>query len=156
LDVGWITKILPKKKLYVKYLKNPNAENKQKFTAYRNKFKSIRINAERNFYAAEFCKYHNDLKMTWKLIRSAMHLDNMHPKIDHLVINGTKTDNADLIADSFNNYFLNIANDLAIKLQDSPCSFEDYLPPSNLNSMGLTLTTPEEIMITGKNFKKTY
>ena len=94
--------------------------------------------------------------MTWKLIRSAMHLDNKHPKIDHLEINGTKIDNADLIAESFNNYFINIANDLANKLQDPPCPFEDYLPPSNLNSMGLTLTTPEELLNIGRNLKKNH
>jgi predicted metalloenzyme YecM len=55
--------------------------------------------------------------MTWKLIRSAMHLDIKHPKIDHLVINGAKIDNADKIAYSFNNYFINIANDFANRLQ---------------------------------------
>ena len=121
----------------------PSADSKQKFTTYRNKFKSIRINAERNYYATEFCKHHNDLKMTWKLIRSAMHLDIKHPKIHHLLINGAKIDNADKIAYSFNNYFINIANDLTNGLQDPPCHFDDYLPPSNLNSMGLTLTTPK-------------
>jgi len=42
-----------KNSLYLKYLNNPNAVNKSKFTAYRNKFKTIRIRAEKNYYEME-------------------------------------------------------------------------------------------------------
>src|SRR6218665_1068692 len=57
----WMTRGLlksAKKKsaLYLRYLKNPSPSNKSKFVAYRNKFKTTRIRAEKNYYAAEFCK----------------------------------------------------------------------------------------------------
>jgi len=41
----------------LKYVKNPNSENKFKFTTYRNKFKQLCIKAECNYYAAEFSRY---------------------------------------------------------------------------------------------------
>ena len=45
-----------KSKLYLKYMKNPNSENKLKFTICRNKFKQLCLKAERNYYAAEFSR----------------------------------------------------------------------------------------------------
>src|SRR5688572_7067241 len=51
-----------KSKLYLKHIKNPNSNNKRIFTAYRNKFKSLRLNAERSYYEAEFIKHSLNLK----------------------------------------------------------------------------------------------
>ena len=140
----------------MKFLKTPSIENKTKFNLYRNKFKTIRINAERLYYATEFCKHQNDLKTTWKLIKSAMHLDSQQEKIDCLVINGLNITDAEQIADNFNKYFVNIAKDLAVKLQTSPSSFESFMPPSLCNSMGLSLTHPGEILSIGLSLKKTH
>jgi len=157
MSPGLLKSCQKKNKLYIKYLKDPTIENKTKFNIYRNKFKTIRINAERHYYAQEFCKYHNDLKMTWKLIRSAMYLDNQQQSIiECLIINGIKVTNADQIADNFNNYFINIASELANKLRNSRGSFKEYLPPSNLNSMGLLPTSSEELLNIGLNLKKTH
>ena len=66
---NWMTRGLlksAKKKsaLYLRYLKYPSPSNKSKFVAYRNKFKAIRIRAEKNYYADQFCKCENDLKKT--------------------------------------------------------------------------------------------
>ena len=120
----------------MKFLKTPSIENKTKFNLYRNKFKTIRINAERLYYATEFCKHQNDLKTTWKLIKSAMHLDSQQEKIDCLVINGLNITDAEQIADNFNKYFVNIAKDLAVKLQASPSSFESFMPPHSVTLWG--------------------
>lgn len=135
-------------------MKTPSQLNKSKFVEFRNKFKIIRNIAEKNYYAAEFYKYHNDLKMTWKTIRTAMHLEDRKEKVESLIINGNKIDNPEQIANTFNKFFTSIASDLASKIQDSTCSFEDYLPPSRLNSMGLTLTSPEEVIKIGQTLKK--
>ena len=51
-----------KSKLYVKFIKQPTLLNKNKFIAYRNKFKALRIKAEKNYYYSEFAKYSNNLK----------------------------------------------------------------------------------------------
>ena len=59
-----------KEKLYLKYIKNPTNENQLLFTNYRNKYKVIRINAERTYYTSEFNKYSNDIKKTWQIIRT--------------------------------------------------------------------------------------
>src|SRR6218665_3454494 len=56
-----------KNALYLKFIKNPNERNQNICVTYRNKFKAIRIQAERNYYAAEFCKHDNNLKKTWSI-----------------------------------------------------------------------------------------
>jgi exonuclease III len=154
---GGLLKSCKKKNLlYTKYMKTPNQQNKQQFVKYRNKFKTVRINAEKNYYTAEFYKHQNDLKMTWKIIRAAMHIENKKVKVESLIINGNKIEDPEQIANSFNNYFTNIASDLANKTLKPSCSFEEYMPASCLNSMGLTLTSPEEIIKIGQNLKKTH
>src|SRR6218665_3492450 len=40
-----------KSRLYLKYLRNPTAANKLTFTAYRNKFKHLRVLAEKIYFA---------------------------------------------------------------------------------------------------------
>jgi len=67
-------------------------------------------------------------------------------KIESLKINGTKTDDPDVMANAFNNYFSSIAQSLAEKVPNSQCSFSEYLNPPMPCSFGLTPTTPEEIL----------
>ena len=69
----WMTKGLlkpcrKKNKLYLKFIKQPNSTNEDKFITYRNKFKMIKIKAERLYYATEFTKYSKDIKQTWNVI----------------------------------------------------------------------------------------
>ena len=91
----WMTKALLKScrkraKLYLKFVKQPNDINKRNFVTYRNKFKSLRIKAERDYYAAEFSRYNNDIKRTWRTIRTLLNTDRDESKIDYLCVNGIK------------------------------------------------------------------
>jgi exonuclease III len=47
MTAGLLKSSKKKASLYLKYIKNPNAYNKNKFTVYRNKFKAIRVKAEK-------------------------------------------------------------------------------------------------------------
>src|SRR5688572_4116775 len=75
----WMTRGLlkssrKKANLYLKYVKNPTSANKRKFIKYRNKFKAIRLAAERNYYAYEFSKNCHNFTTSWNLIRSLIEL----------------------------------------------------------------------------------
>ena len=143
--------------LYLKYLKNPNIENKNKFTKYRNKFKSLRKIAEKTYYTAEFLKCHNDLKTTWKLIRSALQLENnTTTRISAIKIDGTRIEDPGIIANKFNEYFINLPRDLANKVPPTSKSFQEYLPQTELTSMGIIPTSPEELLGIGMNLKKSH
>lgn len=156
MTMGLLKSTRKKNRLYIKYLKNPTQVNKTKFTIYRNKFKTLRIAAERNYYTEEFLKHHNDLKSTWKLIRSALQLDNKRITVDSLLIHNVTIDNSELIANKFNEYFINIPRDLANKLPQATTTFGDYLPASTSSSMGLLPASEEELLNIGRTIKKTH
>jgi len=50
--------------LYIKFIKDPTEKNKTRFTAYRNKNKSLRRKAEENYYFAEFSNAMMNIKKT--------------------------------------------------------------------------------------------
>lgn len=153
---GLLKSCKKKNLLYAKYLKNPNSENKTKFTAYRNKFKAIRLHAEKNYYATEFLNCHSDLKSTWRLIRSALQLDVNNEKINALMIDDVRIEDPGILANKFNEYFINLPKELASNVPPTITSFHEYLPPTNLLSMGIITTSPDELLRIGLNFKKTH
>jgi len=123
---------------------------------YRNKFKTVRIKAERNYYAAEFSKCNCDLRQTWRLIKSIVKIGSLESSIEGLVIDGTKTDDADRMANKFNDYFANIAKSLADEIPNSSTSFTTFLKTPLSNSFGLLPTSPEEIMNISHSIRLTH
>ena len=53
-------------------LPNPSDNTKANFVQFRNKLKSLLRAAEKNYYAEKFTEYKQNLKYTWKLIRSVL------------------------------------------------------------------------------------
>ena len=156
MSIGLLKSSKKKASLYLKYLKNPSSFNKHKFTAYRNKFKSLRIKAEKNYYAAEFCKHKNDLRQTWRLLRSIMSLSKKDSIIESLKIDDVQTTDPVKMANGFNEYFTNIAASLADNMPDPPFHFSTYLPSPHNNSMGLLPTSAEEVVEIGLGIRKTH
>ena len=156
MTTGLIKSCKTKSKLYLKFIKNPTAPNKLKFVTYRNKFKSLRIKAEKNYYASEFLRGKNDLKYTWKVIRSILNSNNKTSKIDELCVNGTKVTDANIMAEKLNSYFSSIAQTLSDNIPQSHRTFESYLTPSLPDSFALSPTTPMEIISLNHSLKLTH
>jgi exonuclease III len=157
----WMTKGLlkscnKKTKLYLKYIKNPTMINKNKFTTYRNKFKTIKIKAMQNYYTYEFAKYNNDMKRTWNIIKSLVNSKTVETKIEALTINDLTVTDDEVIAEKFNNYFTGIAQNLSAKIPNSTKSFKDYMKPSLLNSLVVNPTTPGELLELNSTLKQTH
>lgn len=146
MSQGLLKSCKTKNSLYLKYIKNPNETNRKKFITFRNKFKSIRKRAEINYYAEEFCKCSNNLKKTWNVIRSAIGLTNNESVINSLNSDGVKIEDPEEIANKFNSYFTEIAQNLAKNIPDPLSPLESYLSPPITNSFGLEDTTSEEII----------
>ena len=146
----WMTRGLLKSskrkaQLHLKYIKNPTLANKNKFISYRNRFKTIRIKAEKYYYAVEFSKHSSNLKKTWTLIRNIVKMGEQDAKIESLKINGIKNDDPEAMANIFNNLFSDIAHTLAEQIPNSRFSFTKYLDSPIPHSFGLIPTSPEEI-----------
>ena len=145
-----------KEKLYKKYLNNPNSLTKANFTNYRNKFKSLRIKAEKTYYESEFTKYNNDLKKTWRIIRSIINNNNPDKAIDTLCIDGIKITDPLILAEKFNNYFTGLAQSLIDKLPNSTTPFNNYLNSPRPNSFAIIPTTVEELISISHALKTTH
>src|SRR6218665_842071 len=152
---GLLKSCKKKNLLYLKFIRSPSVANKERFIKYRNKFKSIRIKVEKNFYEAEFSKMNGDLRLTWKLIRTLMKVNNDEDHIEALKINGTGTSDPHAMANGLNDFFTNVAQSLAGKLKSPINHYSRYLPSPKLTSMGIIPTTPEEILDIGRTCKGT-
>jgi Reverse transcriptase (RNA-dependent DNA polymerase) len=146
----WITEGLlksckKKNKLYKKYIKKPNEDNKNKFVIYRNKFKKIKLKAKQDYYAFEFAKHNNDIKKTWQLIKSLITSNDQDSHIKELKIDGQKVSDPAIMAEKFNCYFSSIASNLSKKIPVSTRPFSDYMDPPLPNSFALYPTSPDEL-----------
>src|SRR6218665_1885279 len=132
MSKGLLISYRKKDKLYLKYRKCPTEANKVKYRLYRNKFKMLRIKAEKMYYEKEFNKHAHDSQP-----ESSM-LDAL--KIDGRIV----TDPAE-IAHSFNGFF---------RYWPLPCtknskgenSIDDYMSSPEPTSFGLLPTSPQEVI----------
>src|SRR5688572_1861759 len=143
---GLLKSCRKKSKLYLKFIKNPSHDNKSKFVTYRNKFKTIRIRAERKYYESEFLKYSHDLKKTWQVIRTIINTKDKNRIISNLCINGNSISDADVMSEKFNNYFANVAQDLVEKIPASNNTIQTYLDTPLPTSFAIYPTSPAELI----------
>ena len=118
----WITKgllksIKTKNKLYKECKKRPTERRITKFKEFRNKLHNLIRISKRTFYNNKFQTSKNDMKKTWKTInnilgRKKSALIQAQFKNSH----GENISDPQLIANDFNDFFVNIGPKLASKI----------------------------------------
>lgn len=139
---------MPKKStLYKKYLKNPTAANKLIFNTYRNKFKTLRKECEKQYYAERLLQCNHNIAKTWTVIK---HILNPNPRSygpESFLIDDNETSNNLMIADAFNKYFTNLGVTLASNIPTSPLDFNNFMPTTSPPcSFGILPVSKEEIV----------
>ena len=158
-DKEWMTpkhiKSCKKKNaLYRAYTRNPSPSNKQKFTTFRNLFKSTKVKTIKQFYSEKFKLNNNNMKGTWKLIGNILNKKtNMEQCKTFCTDDGSLLTSSSVIAESFNNYFSNIGSNLARKISPPDTTFEKYLGNPVTHSFYVAPTTPDEIIKIASNLK---
>ena len=120
----WLTNgikcsIKHKNKLYAHYKKYPSQSNKKLYKEYRNMLTRSLRRTERTYYDILLIDNKNNLKKTWSIIKDVINKKKKSSSSSKFVINGsTVTDNI-TIAKHFNEYFVNIASELASKIPKS-------------------------------------
>ena len=102
-----------KNKLYKIYIKNPSRENEAKYKKMK-RFVAKHIDkAKKKFYESYFKKYSNDGRKQWDMINQLLNRKTKtKTKISKLHYNDQTITNSQHIADSFNEFFCNIAQKL--------------------------------------------
>ena len=75
------------------------------------------------------------------------------PPTDNITLNGTKLDQPNQAANSFNSFFTNIGPELASKITSPDTRFTDYLSKQTKESFFLNPTNPTEIINITRSLK---
>ena len=106
------------------------------------------INALKRQSKISFYKqYLNHSKKIWKGINGILHRYKGISKTILLNINGKIITDQKIISNSFNQYFVNVADNLANKIPNKNTKFQDYLKNLNKTELFLKETTPHDISI---------
>ena len=99
--------------------KYPTLENQEKYKQFKNQNLSNQRKAERKKYTEQFELNKQDLKKSWKIIKNMIGKEDNRCYMNQIdfLINGQYISNSNTIANSFNNYFINVGNSLASSIQ---------------------------------------
>ena len=147
-----------KNKLYWQFVNEPTSESELKYKKMK-KFveKHIKL-AKKKYYDAYFKKYAGNSKKQWQMINSLINKKTKGKvKISKIRYNGSEVTNPQEIANSFNDYFCNVAEKLKA---DSGSSrgvglAAHHLPHSSRCAFDMELedSSPSEVALIIKNLK---
>lgn len=121
------------------------------FTDYRSALNIIIGRAKNSFNQEKILENKNDRNKTWKVINELRGKTKANIK-PSFVIDNTKITNRRIISNEFNKYFNSIASKLNEGLPEIPIvdsripSFQDFLAPTNSNTMYLEECNPDELL----------
>ena len=108
-------------------------------------FKQIKNKSKKNYYQNLLIKYQNNIKKTWDIIKEVIGKTKLKSNIlpRRLIINSIETYDKKIIANEFNNYFVNVGPNLASNIPPSSKHFETYLNHNESSLLEGDLTDEE-------------
>ena len=135
-----------KNKLYKIYIRFQTSRNKKVYNTYNNQLKSLlRKSEKKNHYQDCLMKCANNLKKTWTIIKDVLNKNKLSKINDTFRYNNQTTTDKDIIANKFNEYFVNIGSNLAASIPQNGPNYKTYLPAQNKHSIFIEPTNAEEI-----------
>ena len=146
----WLTQALKnsiknKNKLFILTRRHPSELNFSNYKKYRNRLNQLLRTAERNHYEQLFSDNRLDMRKKWSIIKDIINKKKTNNLTDTILSNGMKIKDKNKIANTFNNYFVNIGTDLAKSISPTATTPSQYLPEPNPNSMYLYPVVDEEV-----------
>ena len=129
----WISKGLKKSSktkevLYRKFIKNPSEKNERDYKIYQNKLNHLTRLAKKNYYSKRLDQAGNDIKSTWNTINELLGRVKSKSRLPVSFLNNNNEEVCDskLIANDFNDYFVNIGPNLAKNLIKAVMDFINF------------------------------
>ncbi|XP_065667861.1 uncharacterized protein LOC136088125 [Hydra vulgaris] len=145
----WITKgILKsskiKQRIYCKFLKKRTLVNETTYKSYKRLFESVLKRSKKNYYS-EKLKKNNSTQKTWNIIKEVIGKKNLDRNAlpTNLKINNNLIVNKTLVAETINNFFVNVGSNLASKIGPSQTNFRSYQTPNKSVMSNHELTEDE-------------
>ena len=120
---------------------------------YNNELRTIIRQSEINYFKEIFDNKRNSIKMLWSNLGHILSPDERHKSnsIDRLLIDGKEVKDDSKIADSLNEYFASVGQNLSNSVPEVSGSYKDYL--KNLVSVSVFLK-PTDIIEVGTQISK--
>ena len=146
----WITKsILQSIKIrdnyQKKYIRKQDSFWYKRYRYYRNKINILIKKSKKNYLRKFFQENFNNSKKTWNKINEILNRKRNQMTDIFLSDDGVMITNQKTISNRFNNYYINVAQNLIKEMGESNTEFQDYLKNPNEHSFFLNETTPDEI-----------
>lgn len=149
----WITTELKrtiklKNSLYRRYKRRPTVFNEISYKNTRNRLRRDIAIAKRVYYQGLIEQNQNHMKKLWQVLRELTGVKSRASSstTGEFVVDGEPTRNKKLIADSFNEYFVDVGPSLAAKVPQSNSTPEHYLHGNYSQSIFLAPVTQTEVM----------
>ena len=151
--IPWLTSglresIKHKNKLYRMSLIHPTAYNETLYKQYRNMTTRLLRIEEKQYYQSQIEANRDNIRKTWMVIKQAINRKRASTGSDkfyHTDSNSGITSDPAVIANAFNNFFVNIGPTLSSKIPEQGLEYRKYMPQGNEYSLFLLLTTDQEV-----------
>ena len=144
-------------KLYRKSIGRQKQDQKHiYYIKYRNTYNRIKRITKRTYYLDLFKKYKNDIRNTWKILKSIIGRENDKTSIsEQFKCENIVTTNPQIISNEFCKYFSSVGNTFASAIPPPMQKFNYYLPnqKSMTQSIYFSPTDPTEILRTINSLK---
>ena len=123
-----------------------NIEEKVAFyKTYRNRLNHILRSAERKYYQDLLIRHKSNMKKSWNVIKMVINKRKYRQCCTKFVSNGKTVEDGELIANRFNDFFVNVGSSLAKTIPLSPKDPTDYMT-QNINVIfNINPVTEDEI-----------
>ena len=136
-----------KNKCFIHYKKHPSQTNLIAYKDYKRELNRKLRSAKRQYYINILGHNQHNLKKVWQIINSLIGKDKYSHYPDHININGLEIQDESYIANSFNNFFVNVGPQLAAKIPLSTNTHLKYLHNSNNKNIFIEPTTENEVIL---------
>ena len=122
---------------------------------YRNLYNIMKRKAKRSYYVSKIEEFKYDSKKMWRILKEISGKANDKTTCSNAFhINGTSTNNTNIIRNEFSRYYSSMGKDLADQIGPSSKQPSEFMPPVNDSSLFLFPTNQAEIVkIVKKNEK---
>ena len=140
-----LNQIKNRNKSFAKSKKNPlDNISRDRYKTLRNEITNNIRNSKREYYNKFLDDNVNNIKKTWNGIKELLH-QKKSSQISQINHNNTNLTHPTTIANTFNNFFVNVGPNCEKKIPKSHKNPISFMGERNLNNFQLNLTTPDEI-----------
>ena len=129
------------------------AENITRYKHYKNRYNKAVRRARVHNYHSQIKSAGRDSKKIWKVIKSVVGLSKESSPVEFVEVDNEKIYGATNIANSFNQFFSKLGENLTPKIPTTTYSFREFLPPPMANSIFIEPLTPVSVFNLIKSIK---